>query len=155
MNNQKGFSLIELMTVIIIVGIMVGIAVPTITRNLPYRRLLEARSQVKSDLMLMRQKSMVESRSYGAAVLAANTNQYLLFEDVNDDNAYTAGTDRLVKSVNLPTRVNFNVAANQALTFLRSGILNTTGTTNLNIQLLNEKNEAKTLTVMLSGIVVD
>lgn len=153
MQNQKGFSLIELMTVIIIIGIMIGIAVPTLTRNLPYRRLVDGRNQVKSDLSLMRQKSLVESRSFGAVVLAANTNQYILFEDTNNNGAYNAGQDRIVLRRNLPTRINFVTAANQVITFLRSGTLNPASATNIVMQ--NEKNAQLSLTVMLSGIVVD
>jgi prepilin-type N-terminal cleavage/methylation domain-containing protein len=153
MKNQKGFSLIELMTVIIIIGIMVGIAVPTITRNLPYRRLLDGRSQVKSDLSLMRQRSLVESRSFGIGLLAASPDRYTLFEDLNDNGVFDAGTDRVITIRNLPTRINFVLAANQAHAFLRTGILNSNSAANIDLQ--NDKNQQKTLTVMLSGIVVD
>lgn len=153
MKKKNGFSLIELMTVIIIIGIMLGIAIPTLTRNLPYRRLLDGRSQVKSDLSLMRQKSLVESSSYGAAILASNTNQYILFEDLNNNNAYDNSSDRLVKMVNLPTRINFDLTSDLALTFLHTGILDSG--TSVDIRLKNDRNEQKTLTVMLSGVVVD
>jgi len=153
MFKNNGFSLIELMTVILIIGILIGIAVPTINRNIPYRRLLNGTSQVKSDLSLMRQKSLMEMSSYGLLINISSPNQYILYQDRNGNGSFDIGTDRQVTIRNLPGNVRFVSNTNININFLRNGILNSNS--NFNLLLQNNRDEQKALTIMLSGVVVD
>ncbi len=148
MYKNQGFSLIELMTVIIIIGIMMGIAIPAITRNLPQRRLHEGRDQVLQDLMLLRQRSINEDRCFGLATLMGDLTRYQLFEDL-DRNGILDGGDRVLNTLRLPTGVSFTV--NFSVSFLPSGILSQP--IGSQVMFVNSKGQNESFQILFSGMV--
>jgi prepilin-type N-terminal cleavage/methylation domain-containing protein len=148
MKKQSGFSLIELMTVIIIIGIMVGIAVPSIIRNLPQRRLVEGRDQVLHDLMILRQRSINEDRCFGLVSIAGDLTQYQSFEDVNRNGAFDGG-ELVLNPSRLPTGVAFT--ANFAVSFLPSGALSQP--IGSQVTFVNAKGQNESFQILFSGMV--
>lgn len=148
MKKQNGFSLIELMTVIIIIGIMVGIAVPAITRSLPQRRLLEGRDQVLNDLMILRQRSINEDRCLGLASIAGDLTQYQSFEDVNRNGIFDGG-EQVLNISRLPTSISFT--ANFTVSFLPSGVLSQP--IGSQVTFVNAKGQNESFQIMFSGMV--
>ncbi|HBE73335.1 MAG TPA: hypothetical protein DDW31_04495, partial [candidate division Zixibacteria bacterium] len=132
----------------IIIGIMVGLAVPNITRNLPQRRLLEGRDQVLNDLMILRQRSINEDRCYGLASVAGDLARYQSFEDVNRNGAFDGGEPALIVS-RLPAGVAFT--ANFAVSFLPSGVLSQAIGSQVNF--VNSKGQNESFQIMFSGMV--
>lgn len=62
--KNKGFSLIELIIVIAIIGIMAAIAAPNFTRYRDNANLREAARDVSSDIQLYKQRAMAENVNY-------------------------------------------------------------------------------------------
>ncbi len=60
-NKQSGFTLIELMILIAIMGIFAGIAIPNFLSYLPKSRLNGAARQVMGDLMAARMKAVSQN----------------------------------------------------------------------------------------------
>lgn len=64
MRNSRGFTLIELMVVIAIVGILAAIAIPLFTEQVAKSRRTEA-SQALGDLSLRQERYRTNNASYG------------------------------------------------------------------------------------------
>lgn len=62
--SSKGFSLIELIIVIAIFGIVLAIAAPNFTAYRDNTNLREAARSISSDMLLVKQRAVSESRNY-------------------------------------------------------------------------------------------
>ena len=80
LRNARGFSLIELMVVVLVAGLILAITTPSINRYLMGARLRDAASRVAGEMRLARQKS-VTNNSRNRFWVASGFNYYYLGED--------------------------------------------------------------------------
>ncbi|HPH55930.1 MAG TPA: GspH/FimT family pseudopilin [Smithella sp.] len=87
--RQKGFTLLEVMVVIVIIGIMIGIAIPNFNEYIRSRRLSGATMQMYVDLMNARQQAVTQNA--WVSLRLENTHQYKIFTDSNKNGAIDTG----------------------------------------------------------------
>jgi prepilin-type N-terminal cleavage/methylation domain-containing protein len=92
--RREGYTLIELLLVLVLVGLVLAIAAPKFTSTIRYFTARSATSQVVADLALARTTAVRAGRSASFRVLSAST-----YSIVVDASGATA--DRTVKSVTL------------------------------------------------------
>ncbi len=115
--NHKGFTLLELMIVIAIVGVIAAMAVPSFSGNIERSRLKEAVESLKSDLMYARTQSIKTSSIIKVSLVKDGTGAWCY--GINDADADCAcgvveTADCGIKSI-MGSRFK-NVALNQAAT---------------------------------------
>ncbi len=89
---EDGFSLLELLIVIALIGIMGGAAVVTFTRVLPQRRADSAFDFLRTQLLQARQNAIDQRRNYLATFQGASNNE-LLIQRLNLDASRTTVAD--------------------------------------------------------------
>jgi len=101
--NQRGSSLIEMITVVVIFGILMAVAAPNYSKWLE-KRVINAESQkLYFDLMLAR-SSAIKNNNNVICTFDTGSNSYKIHDDTNGDGAESGET---VKSVSLDSRVQF------------------------------------------------
>ncbi len=156
MKKLSGFTLIELMVVIVILGILVGIGIPTSRRFLPRARLRGANQALTSDLMLARQKALSENAPYVVRLRYPDTTSYTVFCD-NGAGGGIAGDRRQNgtewgKVVKLPNGIIFSRPANpfDTLAFQANGMATSATTIWLKS---SQTNDSLAVQLLLSGLV--
>ena len=97
--SHKGFTLIELMIVIAIMGIIATMAVPSYQTFMAQRRLNGAARQVMSDLMAARMQAITQNNEF--KVFFPDNHQYQILDD--DDNDGIADTGEAVHTKDIQT----------------------------------------------------
>lgn len=88
--SHKGFTLVEIMIVLAIMGIMAAIAMPNYRTYMAQRRLNGAVRQVYGDLMAARQRAISENRTIGV-VFGSDNHGYTIFADTDGDGSADGG----------------------------------------------------------------
>ena len=84
-NRRKagGFTMLEMMIIVVIIGIVAALAVPTFFASMPRMRARTEARNVLNMMRLARSKAISEGAQYGVYVDISN-NQYLLFKDISN-----------------------------------------------------------------------
>ena len=134
-NNHHGFTLLEMMIVVVLVGILAAMAVPSFVRTFPR---LKARAEARNMLNLVRtarSRAISENSQYGVYFNTARR-QYVIFKDtVSPSTAtYNAGDSLLTNPVNIDPNVVYSTCtfANSCVVFLASGAAAQSGTVTVN-----------------------
>jgi len=79
MNSSRGFTLVEILVVIVIIGLMAGMAVLSIGHD-PQRQLQQEAQRVRTILQLAADEALLQGREYGL-VLEQNGYQIVQFNE--------------------------------------------------------------------------
>jgi type IV fimbrial biogenesis protein FimT len=110
--NKMGFSLIELLIVLAIMGIVSAITAPNFMNYMAERRLNGAARMVMSDLMAARQKAVSQNNEFKVFFDASN-HQYTILDDDDNDGAADGGEATDVRDIQVDYYdVTFSASAN-------------------------------------------
>ena len=98
MHKNSGFTLLELITVIVILGILTAVGIPSYLSWLPKYRLKSAARDLYSNLQLAR-LSAIKSNADWAIVFDRAAGQYRVCSDQGPDNSWLGVDNNVVKTV--------------------------------------------------------
>lgn len=130
--NENGFTLVELMIVIVILGVLITIAMPNLGMVFKKNKLQASTSQVTSSLYLARMKAVNDAEPYGVKFNMTEPGDINIIRDPLGDNKVRGATSRLEEGIEfseitfLSDLVIFNEFGQLDINCLPTGIL--TGT---------------------------
>lgn len=96
--SKKGFTILELMIVIAVMGIMATIAIPSYQTFMAQRRLNGAARLVMSDLMAARMQAVSKNNEF-RLFFVSNNPSYQILDDANNNGAINTGETVVVKNI--------------------------------------------------------
>jgi type IV fimbrial biogenesis protein FimT len=145
MKKKAGFTLMEIMIVIAVIGILSAIAIPAFTSMLPGMRLNGAARMVAGDLMAARMNAVKQNNGFRVFFNSPGTNQYQILDDDNNNNS--ADTGEAITTKNIQTEYH-----DVTLSSTNNPIFSPRGTaTNLPTVTLQNSSGSKTVTVSIAG----
>lgn len=119
--NKKGITLIELLTVVVLIGIIVALAVPNFDKAITKIRHKSTSRDMLRQMRLARSYAISKAGRYG--VYANGTDgYYILFRNMADDNSY----DRLAAFPNIPDSMMDSTDLKANISFGSCGFINCT-----------------------------
>ena len=104
--NEKGFSLVELLIVIVIIGILATIAVPKFDFLLKKNRLASSTSTITSNFYIARMKAVNESEPYGIKFNLTQDGEINIVRDPYGEAVVTGETSRIEDGITF-SEINF------------------------------------------------
>lgn len=105
MRKDSGFTILELIITVAIVGVLAAVAVPNYLEWLPDSRLKEAARNIYSDMQYAKLNAVKEHKEWAIVFDPAN-NKYHVCSDQNTtdttDNSWALQPNTIVKTVILP-----------------------------------------------------
>ena len=129
MRCSRGFTLMEMMIVVVVIGIVAGLAVPSFLSYMPKLRVKAAAREIVSELRLARSKAVSERRPFGVAFNVGD-NTLISFADTDDppSQVYSV-SDSLLRADTLDGDISLNSCtyANNCVVFNSTGAASTSG----------------------------
>ncbi len=125
--KDRGVTLLELLTVIVIIGIMASIALPRFARTLPGLSLKSDTKGIASTMRLARMKAVAERRVHGLYFDDTSSPQrFVFFKDLDSDETYSSSQDSAIFTWEFYKTTNYqNVTfPNKAVVFRSNGSSN-------------------------------
>jgi type II secretion system protein H len=127
--GMRGFTLTEMVIVVVVIGIIAAMAVPSFLSYIPKLKVKSAARDIVSQMRLARSRSVAERKPYGVYFDVAN-NCYCLFEDTDNPAAQTYTlADSTIKSDTLEADVTLVSCTytNACVVFNSTGAASTSG----------------------------
>ena len=122
--KNKGFSLIELIIVMAILGVMAAIAAPNFTRYRDNTNLREAARDISSDIQLYKQRAMAENVRYRITFNSGANNYVVQRTTTAAPNVFNTLLTKDIGSGNaIETSAAANFGGNPYVTFLPRGTI--------------------------------
>jgi len=158
MKSNAGFSLVELLIALTVLGLILGIGIPGFARFRDTLAQQQARDQLITDLRYARQTSVTRHRSvivaFGDGTVTTNITSYTLLTDLDGDGVKDANEP--MRWRNLPNRTRISSVAftpsPSKLTFDTSGLL-VPGSSGGRLVLAGRNGRPDTLAVSAVGMV--
>lgn len=129
MKNSSGFTLVELLMVVGLIGIVSAIAVPALMAEMPTYRLNGAARQVMSDLLAARMQAVSQNNQF-VVTFDADNHRYTILDDDDGNGNADAGETAIVSDLHAEyPGINFTSTLN--LTFMPDGTVNNSGSMSL------------------------
>lgn len=103
MNNEKGFTLIELIVVMVVIIVAIGVGISSYIASLPHLRLVAATRDFVGDLRYAQQIAAKENRTVRLTIRTATTYEIVKIE-VNEDAIGALVDDVSIKTVDIDTK---------------------------------------------------
>jgi type IV fimbrial biogenesis protein FimT len=133
--RNRGFTMIELMVVIVVIGITAAMAAPMFTRIIPR---IKTKAEARNILNFMREarsRAIAENTQYGV-YLNINNRQYILFKDTTNPSTaiYESADSTAIGPITLDPNVVYSSTsfANNCVVFLPTGAASQSGSVNIN-----------------------
>ncbi len=134
--SSRGFSLVELMIVLIIFGMLVGMGIPSYQKYAASQKLRGTAENLVQTVQLQRSRAMTTGQS---VILNFNT---------GTPPGWTCISQGRSNHTSLPNGVQYASASPASLVLTRDGRVNTSGL----VVLMNQVGGADTVSVQLSGL---
>jgi prepilin-type N-terminal cleavage/methylation domain-containing protein len=156
MSESRGFTLLEIMWALIIVGIVLALAMPGYGRFRSSMSLKQANAQVLQDVRRARQLAITRHAPvvvrFGAPPTISNITSYTIHVDTNGDNVRQASEMMTVRNLPTGTRLSaVTLTPVDSIVFDTAGLLRS-GTTGGRITVANRLNRRDTLMVSAAGV---
>lgn len=131
---QRGFTLIELMTVMVITAVLLTVAVPNLSGFINSSRLRAAQSELAATLTMARSEAVKRGVSVGVSGLVTASGSefsggWQAWVDSNNNGSYDSGETVLRKYAALPSGTTVSSTSNsataQTIIFKRTGFTST------------------------------
>jgi prepilin-type N-terminal cleavage/methylation domain-containing protein len=155
--DSRGFSLIELMMVVVVIGLVLTAGMPAFGTFRDGMVLVQARNQVTQDLRMARQVAVTRHCpvvvTFGDGSTTTNVGNYTVLYDTNGDGAAATGERYFNRTMPNRTRLsNVSLTPTNKLTFDMSGVL-APGTGGGQLVFANARGRVDTLLVSATGVV--
>jgi prepilin-type N-terminal cleavage/methylation domain-containing protein len=129
-SNNKGFTMLEMMIVVVAIGIIAALMVPGFGKTMDRLKLKTAGRDVVSAIRLARSDAVSQKGQHGV-YFDYNSGNYIIFRDVVNPSSFTydLGQDSVVLIKELPKSVHLGYVSfpNSTIVFKTNGSASTSG----------------------------